>query len=460
MNRRWSLSSVARLTDARAPSPWLLLALFVVIQLSGVALRIYSWPKGQSVMVPTFWFGLIVIPVLAWLGICGALFFASQQDQNRTFWWNYLDDKRLTGWRAWAQARAVVVGSVVLSPEHDLAERMLGLEGTTPVNPGKALLLSELAIRQNGSRLESTFEQLLAPLVTALVRMKRARKMEIVYQTESEASIMVLRAVWDRLKLPHTPTFRWLAPNAPSPLAGQWFAERQSDCQLVLACQLHAPDVAPTFSEVAVAVLLTTPHFAASLKIKPQASLFRPITAESDEARDALARLLRAEQTPVDKIQHFWSSHLGKVPAHAAAAAVKSLKLIVEHHEIDRAIGVPGPANRWLAQALASQMVQHGQGAQLVAVPHMNGIAWNVVASQPAPVLQPAHPPIQYLSLPFLGSIAAFVACVFFILLPDGISDMLKIALIAAIPILVALQVAAEMFTLKQVSRSFSDEAR
>jgi hypothetical protein len=366
----------------------------------------------------------------------------------------------MSGWRDWAQTRIVVIDSVVLTPEPDLAERMLKLEGTLPDNPGKALLLSEPETRQSGSRLQSVFEQLLAPLVPALISMKRAEKMEIVYQAERENDIVHLRAAWDRFELPHTPTFHWLAPDAVSPLTGPWFAVRPPECRIVLACQLHSPDVSPKFSEVAVALILTTPKFAARTKIKPQASIFRPITADFSTAAHALGTLLKAEQTPVDKLRHFWSSHLNKVTSHAVDAAVKDSALKVEHHDIDRAIGIGGPANRWLVQALAAEMVQHGQGAQLLAVPHTSGVAWNLVASHPASVQRPAHPPIHYFSWPFLAMVIAFVACLFCILLPDGLSDTLKIAMIAAIPLLVVVQIGAEIWTLKQTSRAFASEAR
>ncbi|WP_438392463.1 hypothetical protein [Caballeronia sp. DA-9] len=460
MNRQWSLSSVPRQAHALAPPVWLLAVLFIVIQSIGAALRVYTWPKSQPVMVPEFLIGLIVIPWLFWLGVCGALFFAYIQDQNRVLWWNYLADEHFTGWRKWAQTRIMVVDSVVLSPEPDLAERMLKLEGKLPDNPDKTMILAVPQTHQAGSRVQAVFDQLLTPFLPTLTRMRRADKVEIVYQTEREIDVVHLRAAWDRFELPLTPTFHWLAPDTDSPLTGPWFAIRPPECRIVLACQLHTPDVAPKFSEVAVALLLTTAKFAARTKIRPQASLFRPITADFSTAEHALKTLLSAEQTPVEKLRHFWTSHLNKITSHAVDAAVKNSGIDLEHHKIDAAIGKAGPANRWLAQALAAEMVQHGQGAQLIAVPHASGVAWNLVASNPAPVPRPAHPAINYFSWPFLAMIIAFAACLFCILLPDGLSDPLKIALIAAIPVLVVVQVCAEIWTLKQTSRAFAYEAR
>jgi hypothetical protein len=235
---------------------------------------------------------------------------------------------------------------------------------------------------------------------------------------------------------------------------------RPPDCRIVLACQLHTPDASPKFSEAAVALLLTSAKFAARTKLKPQASLFRPITADFSTAEHALKTLLSAEQTPVGKLRHFWSSHLNRITAHAVDAALDDSGLKTEHHDIDKAIGKGGPANRWLAQALAAEMVQHGQGVQLIAVPHTSGVAWNLLASNPAPVLRPSHPPIHYFSWPFLAMVIAFVACLFLILLPDGMNDTLKIAMIAAVPVLVMIQIGAEIWTLKQTSRAFAYEAR
>ncbi len=79
--------------------------------------------------------------------------------------------------------------------------------------------------------------------------------------------------------------------------------------------------------------------------------------------------VLAAEQTPRARIRHLWLSGLPRQSHHATASAVKDPGLDLPAHDVDHAIGKPGPVNALLLQALAAQMVEHGQGAQLVASP-------------------------------------------------------------------------------------------
>lgn len=76
--------------------------------------------------------------------------------------------------------------------------------------------------------------------------------------------------------------------------------------------------------------------------------------------------------------------------------AVKDAGLTLAVHEVDEAIGRPGPVNALLLQTLAAQMVQHGQGTQLIALPSAEGLKLNLVGMQEAPVQEAAdfiYPP-------------------------------------------------------------------
>jgi hypothetical protein len=238
----------------------------------------------------------------------------------------------------------------------------------------------------------------------------------------------------------------------------QWFTDWKPDWRLVLACQLHDEHAEPTFSEAAVALLLATPAWAERARIKPQALLFRPITAESDTADRALATLLRAEPAPVGKIKHIWFGQRDKIWRHAAGTAVRDAGLNAATHDVDRAIGQPGPVNGWLLQALAAQMVQHGQGPRLVATAHATGAAWNIVASHSAQVAEVPYPPMRYFSAPCFAAALATVLLTFCMALPKLPGTNFMLMMLALIPVSVVLQVGIEILNRKSTTRYFSEE--
>ncbi|RDS80766.1 hypothetical protein DWU98_12465 [Dyella monticola] len=185
----------------------------------------------------------------------------------------------------------------------------------------------------------------------------------------------------------------------------------KSDFRLMLACQLHQDGQAQAYSELAVAMLLTWPSVIERSrgKLKPQARLFRPISMASDAVQDALEILLAAEQVPRARIRHVWLSALPPQDRHATVAAVRDAGLDLAVHAIDHAIGEPGPVNRLLLQALAAQMVKHGQGVQLIASPRDKEVMLNLVGAKlesiPGVEQSDAHP--------FMVSTTISITCCF-----------------------------------------------
>jgi hypothetical protein len=374
-----------------APSVWLFVVLYIVLELAAIGLTVVNWPKGEPTMTGQFWACVLLLPFLLWVAL-GSIFTTPYEvATNHCNWWNLLRQYRAAHWRQWAHEHLLLMDSVTLTPEDPLAERMLGLDGSPPTNPDKALLLQDTEATRVRSRLDGLLERLLTPLETSIRSLARLEKPQIVLQVGSNDCSADLRNVWKRLALPGEPAVTWLAPDAESPLPERWFAEKMPGCRLVLACQLQASESEQPCSEVAVALLLSSPGAVAcsGLELKPQACVFRPIVAESDTVDGALAKLLSVAQAPPGKIRHFWFSRLDRIVRNATTFAVGEAGLNVASQDVDRALGKPGPANAWLLQAMAGQMVQHGQGAQLVATPYRTGVALNVVGISPSPVIWP-----------------------------------------------------------------------
>lgn len=397
MSLDWEMPEPPEVSPGEPPPLWVYVVLFVVIQVAGIALTVFGWPKGQPTMTSAFWVQILVLPLLVWLGISGIIYRGYEEARNEALWWNHFRRERDAYWRRWAHTHLVLVDSVVLTPEDDLAERMLGLEGAAPQNPGKVLVLPGVDSASGQSRLEQVFAQLLVPLTGVLNECVPTGTFEILLQSGGEAHAIELQRTWRKLGLPGDPKIAWLPADADFPMAEHWFNEQKMpNYRLVLACQLHDGDDAPSSSELAAALLLSTPAMLSEVKarlksrfkLKPQAYLFRPITAESDAVDTALETLLHAGQVPRGKLKHVWFSRLDKLIKHATTTAARDTGLTVAMHDVDRAIGKPGPVNGWLLPALAAQMVQHGQGAQLLAIPYRRGVALSIVAAQPAPAVR------------------------------------------------------------------------
>ncbi len=415
MSWRWDIRKISEQAEPPDPSPWILLVMFILIEVAGVLLVISQWPAGKPTMSKDFFFQAFFMPIFVYLFVQGAvLHIGYEQPRDGVRWWNTMCQWRLYRWTTWTRSHVALVDSVVLTPEDELAERMLGLEGAAPVNPDKTLAL-EQDMPAGASRVEHVLEKLLTPLLPVMARLVKLGTLEVVLQTPREPDLLELQRVMRKLKLPEHLGSSWQSGSAVAPMDSLWVdAEPLSAARLVIACQLHDGEEQPAFTEMAVALLLAPADMLARARpvIKPQAYLYRAITAESEEVEPALAMLLGAEQLPAKRIKQFWFSRLDKLMRHAVTTAIKDAPLNVAMQDIDRALGKPDHANGWLAQALAGQMVRHGQGAQLVATPCKSGVAMNVVGPTPAPVAAPAEillSPISAIWMVGATSLTAFV---------------------------------------------------
>ncbi|MBN3830690.1 hypothetical protein [Burkholderia sp. Ac-20344] len=389
MSRTWTIPNVDEYPNRKPPSIWWCVLAIVVIQMAGILIAALTWEQGKPVMSEEFFARALLLPMLVSGVMCGVIYVGYEEWIERADWWNFLCRNERAMWRQWAQAHVAIVDSIALTPELELAERLMGLEGSAPMNPDKILALPETACSAGESRLARVLERLAAPFATCLARLAPRRGVEVILQSADEDDLKELRAVWRRLNLPDLVQFRWVAYGATQTNIDTWFDHGgTTDFRLLLACQLHTEGVEPVWSEAAVGMLLVSPRVAREIggKFRPQARLFRSIATPSDSVVDALETLLAAEQTPRARIRNVWLSDLPRQSRHATLGAIEALELGFAAHDVDRAMGKPGPVNGLLLQALAARMVAHGQGAQLVASPSARQVRLNLVGVQRAPV--------------------------------------------------------------------------
>ncbi|MFM0323285.1 hypothetical protein [Caballeronia glebae] len=462
MNLTWRAPIIPEQEAAKAPSVWVYVLLYVLVELIAVVVTVWLWPKGQSTMSADFLLEILVAPSLLWLALCCMYYNRTFEDwQHKTQWWNLLCRSRFADWQHWTRSHLVLLDSTVLTPENDLAERMLGLAPSEPANPDKALQLAEFGNSRSRSRQEQVIEALVMPLTDSIRRVAKEGKFDIVLHAVRREEKLFLERSWRKLELPSASNIAWLPFDDELPLNDAWFSGQPlPDYRLVIAFQLHQGEDAPAFSEAAVAMLFTRPAvLARSKSLKARACIMRPIFAEPDTAGAAMASLLRAEQAPQKKIRNLWFSRLNSLAKNSTVAAARDAELDVREQDLDRAIGQPGPITGWLIQALAAEMVQHGQGAQLVATPQRGGVALNLVSVAPPPVQYPKDEDVPLLSVVWaLGMLflSGFVLCLRKIA-PSVMSVDFTIWLCIGFMVLILCQAGLAFFDREHDTRTFHE---
>jgi hypothetical protein len=434
MSFRWNPQFPSERVSYEPLSIWFYLVLYVIVEGFALALVVPGLPKYGSIPWDRVLHYAVAVPFFCWLALsCIVYWFAYDIPATQAAEHNSARWHQITDWQQQSRSGMAVLDSVILTPEPDLAERMLALEGTPPENPGRVMALGSIEAADDGSRLNRLLDALLTPLAARLAQAAKGGSFEIVMQCGHEALSSEVLTAWGRLELPGKPVVRWLDNGRDVGFADKWFEDearpywyaqdRTPKYRLRLAWHLNksGPDVEHRDSEAAVALLLGSPALMVEKPdLKRQAWLLRQITGDADQADRLLASLLKAEQVPSERIRHFWHSGLKGLAQHATLGAVRESGLKVEAHALDPAIGPQAPVARWVIQALAAKMAHFGQGPQLIALPHEQGVALNLVAKEPAPVGVPWKEEYGYRPLlgPEFGALTS-VLMVSMLLSPD-----------------------------------------
>jgi hypothetical protein len=447
--------------DAGTPPPlWVYVVAFLVVECIALGFTVATWPAGKPVASWAFLRGILLVGPVFSGALCAFIYHCAHgQYAFETAVTNQEGWRRKLSWQRLCRSGVGVLDSVILAPEPDLAERMLGLDGTPPENPGKVMPLDGPDDEGAESRLHAVLERLLAPLAPKLVGARKSDSFQLFMHGDRDDSSDVINAVWKKLELPGFPRIVRMDDDTEPKFAEKWFpADSGSYYRLVVAWHLNdgGPDVPKDCSEFAVALLLASHEllYEKRDKIKAQAWLLRGIEAEADQVEEALTLLLNAEQVEKKRIRHFWYSRLKGLAQHATLGAVRESGLEVSTHVLDAAIGPQAPASRWLVYALAAKMAHFGQGTQLVTLPGEKGVTLNLAARQPQATNLPWKDSYGYSLFPTAEALLVCLSVTGVLLLAgsEGSGDFsLALTCIAAMVILSSAFCAARFFRERQL---------
>jgi uncharacterized protein with PQ loop repeat len=472
--RTWRVPNVPEEKHIEPPSIWIAVFAFVVVLIAGFIITILNWKQGDSIVSAKFFGFALGLPLLVWGALCGLLYLPSEDWNDRADLWNFLCTDNFNNWRAWSQWNLRILDTVTLTPEVELAERVLGLEGSAPMNKGKVLSLQAEGDVIVDTKLEDVLTQLVTPFVGPLQRFTGKRTVHIALQSTQDAHLAVLRTVLQKLEIAHEhiALSRYTMKDVPG-ILDEWmenqkvrydygYRERKimPDLCLMLACQFNE-DGAPTVSEAAFGLLFGSWQMLEDTKLKVKARLFRSIPTTTDEIAAALKTLQTAEPTPLKRLRNLWVSKLAKRDGHIVRAIAKDSEPALTLIDLDEALGVPGPASPLLLQALAAQTVQFGQGPQLVAMPDAEGLRLNLVGNGYAEIAEAKRPepefwPVSYAAV--FGSLLPLIE-VAIIASDAGAVWTCSVLGVGLLLFLVGIP-AGRVFRLRGVSREFYERAR
>jgi hypothetical protein len=420
MSMDWRIPDVPEHKPTKPPSIGIAVVALFVALIVGFIVTILNWKQGTSIVSARFFACALIVPVLLWGVFCAFLYLPSEDWNNRAAWWNFLCKDYFNDWRGWTQWNLSILNTVTLTPEVELAERMLGLEGTPPTNAGQILTLQHAGI-------DDVLTRLVAPFSGMFQRFAGKRTIHIAIQSGDETHLGILRSVLQRLEidtkavamsrfeLKELPNIlnEWMTSQKVRYSYGSQRQKMMPDLCLVLAFHLNEQSTQSPASEAAVALLFGSWDFLKHAKLKPKARLFRSIPTTTDEIPDALKTLFTAEPTPLKRLRNFWVSNLAKRDGHVVKAIAKDSEPALTLLDLDQALGVSGSTSPLLLQALAAQAVLNGQGPQLVAMPDANGLRLNLVGSDYAPIASVEEPEIDF----WEASISGGVACLMCLLM-------------------------------------------
>ncbi|MBP0597021.1 hypothetical protein J8I26_02835 [Herbaspirillum sp. LeCh32-8] len=408
MRYSWTMVEVPVKTPTKNHSPWLFVVLFVVLQILGIVLCLITWPEGKAPDI-LFWIRLLM-PTMAWIMVSCILLGRIEMHQMMEKNWRCLRQQYAIYRQNWAQLHWVVSAVAVVTPEADVAERLLGLEGARPENPGKNLSLP-LDGDGNGDRCATLLMQLLSPLAEAIRAAGNISPPRVYLLGNAIDDEAALALIWKELDLPR---YQDLLKSPPDPFLFDGTHQNPSKpCNVILSYQLQErADDASNCSELGAGLVFITDEVANMLKMKVRTVIMRPIESETEMLGESLRTLSQGRQTDWTALRHTWISRLGKPARNAARAAVHELAPNAALHDVDHALGKAGESNGWLQQALAVQMVKHGQGDQLVISSRdADNVTCNLLTAKPLPPLAQAGyvvPLSNYLCLAFFVPISVW----------------------------------------------------
>ncbi|CDY76725.1 hypothetical protein BGLT_05810 [Caballeronia glathei] len=384
------------------PSPpraivWL--ALFIAFMLTGAALTLMTWPKGEPTGSAWFWTRLLVFPALAWCVAFGLrLHYYDEETDRLRAEQEALEADRIQAVE-FAREPLAVLGSAYLCAmgAYGVAssianEKQSALKARVPRPHAEAVRHTALASIDDeaaGGRYRALFLALLGELDDVLndlpQRIPFDVRLQVPADTDRETLLETWKRCWEQLGYPQTSAS--LLDVAQGLMAtDEWLDIKGGPAleklRLFVAVQLYE-DPPENSAEAGVALLLGWAPLAERLQLRSVALLHRPVESAPAEFAESIPTALLWGGVSAEEIKGVWQAGLTgqDKPSLVRGATDLGLQVAGEAahkgvHDIDLALGKPGAASGWLAVALATEHAwQSGEPQMIAAREHALSLA-------------------------------------------------------------------------------------
>ncbi|WP_321839146.1 hypothetical protein [Paraburkholderia bannensis] len=345
------------------------LAIFFGVLGIGSAAVLYLWPQGRPSNPIMFWVVLFGFPAGVFAVIFGVVFDRRQQAQLQ-YNERKRENARLRGlWRNWANRGIGVVRATTFLAGIEGTEGWESMDAVLPVNIGRAQKLDWLPAEKEGERMQTLLDLVTDRFAGEMVGL---RALEVLLLLDEVS--LVQREQWEsaarktfscggrRVSVSTLPASAGLA-NLESRLT-----QDTGPAQLLIAFQLRHGAIEAPYSEGGAAILLR-PIVKPDPIREPEiviggADILRPMISSAAELQVDFKQM-QEWQGAGNHTEHLWSAGLNEA-AQADMGGRLPMKC-ESYRDMDRCLGLAGPATSWITLALALDIGMRTGKRQFVA---------------------------------------------------------------------------------------------
>jgi hypothetical protein len=359
----WPIPIFSKIDYPKPISLHLWALMLVAIASCAVGTVLLLWPLSKSTQTFDFWSTLIGVPLIACALAFGWRLDRWEEEQTDAEESQSEQDRLRGQWQEWTRRNLRVVDVAAFPAATDEIGRFADNPIELPINSDRSI-----SFGWNRDRFAPVrYSKLLHLIATRFAGALRARREVTITLMLDDVSLKQAE-IWARRA---KRIFKRVLPSlsvrveAQSALGGvQWITQKvdQVDTvtRLVIAAQLWSDEAGEIQFSEGAAVFLIEPGETKA------ASILRPMTAARDTVETGLAQIKEIQMSS-ERFNDVWLSGCTDDESIAIRSAITpdSRNMAIERL-LDRFLGNPGPANGWIALAIAMEAMR-GAAPQLVA---------------------------------------------------------------------------------------------
>ncbi|MFQ1018629.1 hypothetical protein ACGH6R_02280 [Gilliamella sp. CG13] len=308
----------------------------------------------------------VIAPLCFGLSITGIVYNIYHHKLLYVLFFNKKIESKHEQWQNWTRQSIWLVDSQYLTDIENLGLKIMGLEGSQPMNPEKQVPISTLH-NLNSSAFFYVFEKILIPMKKKINQFSNI-KVQLNTLNNSDLAMTNLINFCHSNNISIRDSNISASDQIPSPkMINEWVDEYDNQTTLIINLMFDVKNSLP-FSEYCCALLFSNEYKASKLS---KLRVFRPLTTKLTDLSDDIEYLIKAEQVDKKQVRQLWAAHLPSSALNILKGTFldNNSEIIIEPNKLyhlDDNLGVLDDSHAWLTLSLAAEAVNQGQKGQMV----------------------------------------------------------------------------------------------